>query len=225
LKLSIKNVILLVLMLAAAAAAMLMRPTIRTASLHPRVDFEAVIPRQFDDWVELPFASTAVLNPVQTEALARFYSQVVTRTYANRQGYRIMLSLAYGEEQTDSMRVHSPEICYPAQGFTVSKSSEKLIALIDRKIPITQAVATLSNRIEPLTYFISVGDRVIAPNTSRKIAQLTYGFKGQIPDGLLLRVSSIDPETDNAFQIQEDFLLALNRNLDTKRRQAVFGIR
>ena len=224
-KLSLKNIVLLMLMLITTATAVLMQPTIKTASLHPRVDFEALLPLQFGDWIALPFASFAVMNPVQAEALTRFYSQVVTRTYANGQGYRIMLSLAYGEVQTDSMRVHSPEICYPAQGFTVSRSSEKWIELADRNIPVTQVVATLSNRVEPLTYMISVGDSVITPDSTRKIAQLAYGLRGQIPDGLLLRVSSVDSEIDKAYEIQEKFLQALNKNLNPENRKTIFGIK
>jgi EpsI family protein len=200
-----------------------MHPTMKIALSHPRVDFEEVIPRQFGEWLELPNATRSIPDPVQTEALARFYSQTVSRTYANRRGYRIMLSLAYGEEQTDSMRVHSPEVCYPAQGFEMSRPFVKWIAISEQRIPVTQVVATQGSRVEPLTYFISVGDRVVEPNTSRKIAQLSYGLKGQIPDGLLVRVSSIDAETDKAFEIQKDFLLSLHGSLNAEKRQAVFG--
>lgn len=222
---SIKNWVLLGLMVAAAAGAWVMHPTVKLAELHPRVNFEDVIPRQFGDWKELPNAGTAILNPVQTEALARFYSQTISRTYVNSQGYLIMFSLAYGEEQTDAMRVHSPEVCYPAQGFAISRTTIKRMALDERQIPITRAIATQSNRVEPLTYLISVGDHVVEPNTSRKFVQLSYGFRGQIPDGLLVRVSSIDSQTNRSFEIQEDFLLSLYKNLNTENRRTVFGAR
>ena len=32
-------------------------------------------------------------------------------------GRQIMLSIAYGEDQRDGMKLHYPEVCYPAQGF------------------------------------------------------------------------------------------------------------
>jgi EpsI family protein len=105
----------------------------------------------------------------------------------------------------------------------MSRPFVKWIAISEQRIPVTQVVATQGSRVEPLTYFISVGDRVVEPNTSRKIAQLSYGLKGQIPDGLLVRVSSIDAETDKAFEIQKDFLLSLHGSLNAEKRQAVFG--
>ena len=136
-----------------------------------------------------------------------------------------MLSLAYGEEQTDSMRVNSPEVCYPAQGVALAKASRKLVAVSTRQIPVAQVVATLSNRVDPMTYSISVGDTVVEPDTSRKFAQLRYGFKGLIPDGLLLRVSSIDAEKNKAFEIQEEFQQSLEKSLNADNRRIMFGIR
>lgn len=59
------------------------------------------------------------ITPELANNLDKLYSQTLTRTYINNDGYRIMLSVAYGENQlsSDVTQVHRPEFCYVAQGF------------------------------------------------------------------------------------------------------------
>ena len=40
---------------------------------------------------------------------------------------------------------------------------------------------------------------------SKKIAEMSYGLSGKIPDGMLIRLSSIDSDAEKAFRIQEQF--------------------
>ena len=54
-------------------------------------------------------AKEAIINKI--------YNQTLTRTYINPRGDRIMLSIAYGRDQSDALQMHKPELCYPAQGF------------------------------------------------------------------------------------------------------------
>ena len=34
---------------------------------------------------------------------------------------------------------------------------------------------------------------------------MSYGLSGKIPDGMLIRISSIDPGTANAYEVQAQF--------------------
>jgi hypothetical protein len=40
----------------------------------------------------------------------------------------------------------------------------------------------------------------------QKFAQLGYGLRGAIPDGMIVRVSSIDRQADSAWALQKKFL-------------------
>jgi hypothetical protein len=76
--------------------------------------FEQIIPPSFADWAQVPDGSnTLIVNPQQQEALDNLYTQIVSRTYVQQStGRRLMLSLAYGDNQTFSKLLHRPESCY-----------------------------------------------------------------------------------------------------------------
>lgn len=117
-KLSIRNVVLLALMLLSAGLGAALRPNISLADESAPIDLKAMVPTAFGDWQEQLNLSNQIVDPQQQKKLDEIYSQTLSRTYINRQGYRIMLSIAYGKNQSDALQLHRPEICYPAQGFT-----------------------------------------------------------------------------------------------------------
>jgi EpsI family protein len=80
---------------------------------------ETAVPKGFGEWSEIPEQAVRVVNPQVDQFIKLLYSQTLSRTYVNRDGYRIMLSLAYGDDQRGGLQAHRPEVCYPAQGFTV----------------------------------------------------------------------------------------------------------
>ena len=105
-----------------------------------------------------------------------------------------MLALAYGKDQRDAMQVHYPEVCYPAQGFALQEKQIGTLATERGAIPVTRILTNLGQRIEPVTYWTTVGDRVVQTGLQKKLAEMSYGLSGKIPDGMLIRVSSIDTE-------------------------------
>ncbi|TXG95634.1 MAG: EpsI family protein [Rhodocyclaceae bacterium] len=222
----IKRFVLMVLMISASLVAALLVPRNFLAELNINTDFEKLTPEIFSEWKKVDDEVGVVIDPVQKSELDRFYSQTVSRVYANKAGYRVMLSIAYGKAQTDSLRVHSPEICYPAQGFMILSSKTKTVEFPGgRGIPLTFSVAKSIERVEPLTYLVLVGARASAAGVDRKLAQLEYGLQGVIPDGVILRVSSIDSNTDRAEARQLDFLTSLYRSMALDSRAKLFGLR
>ena len=115
----LRNIILMTLMLAASGLAMALRPTQKIADQGPKVDLEAMIPRVITDWHEEKQPSMQIVDPQQKELIDKIYNQTLSRTYVNDKGYRIMLSIAYGSDQSDTLQLHKPEVCYPAQGFAL----------------------------------------------------------------------------------------------------------
>lgn len=199
-------VLMAALMLAASVSAVALRPTEKLADVGPKVDLESMVPKQFGDWRIDNTILPLLPSPDVKAQLDKIYNQVLARTYVNSSGRRVMLSIAYGGDQSDAMQVHLPEVCYAAQGFQVKKPVEGEIGIADQGIPVRRVVATLGNRFEPITYWITVGDQVVNTGIKRKLAQLKYGFAGRVPDGVLVRASSIGRDEDDAYKLQEVFI-------------------
>ena len=219
----IRNAILLVLMLATSGLAVALRPTHKLAEQGPKIDLETMIPGAFGDWREEKQSSAQIVDPQTKEMIEKIYSQTLTRTYANANGYRIMLSIAYGNDQSDSMQVHKPEVCYPAQGFTLHAKQTGSLALGNGAIPVTRILTTLGQRSEPVTYWTTIGDQVVQSGINKKLIEMSYGLTGKIPDGMLIRVSSIDPETNKAYEIQDQFSAQMLQALAPEYRQRLSG--
>ena len=71
-----------------------------------------------------------------------------------------MLAIAYGDDQRDSMQMHYPEICYPAQGFSLQAKQQGTLQPQMESIPVTRILTNLGRRNEPVTYWTTVGDKV-----------------------------------------------------------------
>lgn len=212
------------LMGAGSVGAILARPSAKVADQGPAFSLESMIPRQFGEWREQPSGYLKVVNPQTQELLDKIYSQVLTRVYANASGYRVMLSLAYGSDQRRSLQVHKPEVCYPAQGFTVEKNEAVQLGTVFGTIPARRLFATLQARQEPLTYWFTVGDTAVLGKTHKRLVDLRYGLTGRIPDGLLFRVSSIDADEARAYQAQEQFVNQLLQSLSPAERKRLSGL-
>jgi EpsI family protein len=218
-----KSLLLLTLMCATAVGAVALRPTHKVADLQPAIDLATLVPARFGDWHEEPQHYASVVNPQQKEMLDKIYNQTLSRTYINAQGYRILLSVAYGGDQSDGMQVHTPEVCYPAQGFQLLGKTKASIALPFGPLLVTHVDTRLGQRREPITYWTTVGDRVVQSGIQKKLVEMSYGFTGRIPDGLLFRVSSIDSEIAAAYVLQANFITQLLGAVTPEQRKRLAG--
>ncbi len=217
-KFSIKNIVLLVLMLVSAALGAALRPTISLADERAPIDLKAMVPTAFGDWREEVDVVARVINPQQKGVIDKIYSQTLSRTYTNKEGYRIMLSIAYGKNQSDALQLHKPEICYPAQGFTLLNKQQYQLDLLGHLIAVTQIETSLGQRFEPVTYWTVVGDHITTGSTDKKLTEMRYALTGVIPDGMLVRLSSIDKNTGDAYALQRQFANAMVESIDPKHR-------
>jgi EpsI family protein len=218
----LRNFLLLILMLAASGIALALRPTEKIAQ-ESTIDLETMIPRAFDDWREVKQNTVPMVDPQQQEMIDKIYTQTLDRTYVNTDGYRIMLAIAYGDDQRDSMQIHYPEVCYPAQGFTLEAKVAGNLTTASGLIPVTRIQTSLGQRNEPVTYWTTIGDQVFQGGIQKKLAEMRYGLNGQIPDGMLVRISSIDPETAHAYEMQTKFADQMLRALTPQNRQKLYG--
>jgi EpsI family protein len=214
----------LILMLAAFVAAIVLRPTHKVADTRNGVELNHMIPSKFGDWTEVKQDNAQIINPQQRATLAKIYSQTLSRTYVNTRGEAVMVSIAYGADQSDSNQLHYPEACYPAQGFQLGATELGVIKTDFGDIRVKRIFAVLGNRTEPLTYWATVGNKVVVGGKEMKLEQLRYGFKGYIPDGLLFRVSSISDHAEDGYNTQQLFVKALVANLKSDYRLRLTGL-
>ena len=181
------------LMVLASASAEYLKPSKRLAEEMPSVNLERIIPMQFGEWVAARESLELIVDPATKGLLSEIYSQILTRTYFNPQGDRIMLSMAYGGEQTKDLQVHLPDVCYAAQGFQIIQNRQDSLSTEYGSLPVKRVLALRENRSEPITYWIVMGKEAVV-GINVKLAQLRYGLTGKVPDGILVRVSSIDAD-------------------------------
>ncbi|AOF83584.1 EpsI family protein [Methyloversatilis sp. RAC08] len=222
-----KNLIMAVvataLMSSAAALAYVLKPDLRAATTVRLEKLEDIVPKQFGDWKLNERASGGLVNPQTEEILNSLYDEILTRTYVNQKGQYVMLSLAFGADQSKATQIHRPEVCYPAQGFQIKKAEKSELLLNEKSIPVMKLVAVAGSRVEPIIYWIVVGDQVVRGWFEQKMAAIDYGVRGLIPYGLLFRVSTIGPDSDKQFEVQQEFLTSLQSAVDEENQTRLFG--
>ena len=221
-----RAVIAAALMAAVAAGGQAMVPTKKLAALRGPFVLADLVPSSFGDWRADPRAITGIVNPQAQEMLDRIYSQVLDRVYVDSLGHRVMVSVAYGDDQSDeSMQMHYPEVCYPAQGFQLKTSVRDEIAVPGGTLVVKRLETQFGvQRFEPVTYWMVIGDQQSVTTWQRKMSEIRHGLKGEIIDGLLFRVSSIDRDSTAAFALQDRFITALVGAMGPRARRQLAGL-
>lgn len=213
----------MVLMLAGAALTYLGKPTQHLADQIGKPDLEVLFPKQFGNWRVDTSIVPVLPSPEVQEQLDAIYNQVLSRTYVNDKGQRVMLSVAYGGDQSDGTSAHRPEVCYPAQGFQISANQRSTVGAVGGSLLVRQLMSRQGLRSEPITYWVVVGNEVVTSGVGQKLAQMRYGLRGIIADGMLVRVSSIDPDMARGHGVQSNFIADMAAALPNPQRLRVFG--
>lgn len=216
----IKAISVFCILISSAIAAVLLTPNFHSIAVVP--DFEKIIPKEFGDWkvVLNPYAQVS-LTTNNNDQLNLLYDQVLMRTYVNSKGEQVMLALAYANEQKQDVKIHRPEVCYVAQGFslvsqqdTVLKAENSSSSILSRRL-----LTKNQSRYEAVSYWIRVGDEYPANGYAARWQILKEGIKGKVLDGILVRASMAVDDAQSAeiaYQNQERFLLELTSKIDPK---------
>ncbi|MFN3915212.1 MAG: exosortase-associated protein EpsI, B-type [Aquabacterium sp.] len=187
--------------------------------------YESIIPEQFGDWVHVPDQNRGVVNPVQEEELMKLYTETVAKLYVHKPtGRALMLSIAYGRDQSTDVQIHTPEECYPSQGFKVKSRALHDVQTDYGPIKAVRMETTLGvQRKEPLTYFIRVGDSVVRGSKERNLSRLEMALQGYLVDGMLFRVSEITTDSSSSFKLQDKFIKDLMNSVGSESRKRLVG--
>jgi EpsI family protein len=226
-----RSAIVTLAMLAALAAAWLMRPRHEVPA--GSVVLETMIPREFGAWKEEATSIVQVATELDRTTGAEIdrpvYDQVLMRTYRrDTDGTLIMLALAYGRQQRQELKIHRPELCYYGQGYDVTPVGERTIVFSRSVRVISQTLMTRNRaRLEPVTYWIRIGDKISESAWQTRWNIFKDGLAGRIPDGILVRASSLiqsDSQSGQALEVQRRFLTDLYGSLSPWARRVITGV-
>jgi len=183
---------------------------------------DKIVPLRIGAW-DYVEASGLVLPP--PDQLAHLlYDQQVARTYTADNQLPIMLLMAYGSSQSGMLQIHRPEICYPASGFRLTATHATRIGLGDgHAIPARQFIAHSDTRTEHVLYWTRIGELLPVSWTQQRLAVIRNNLEGYVPDGLLVRVSTISENVAQAQDALETFTRTMLAGLSLNRRRMLIG--
>ena len=184
---------------------------------------EQAIPKTFGNWRALDDIPTAIVSPEQAATLELIYDQILNRTYVNQNGQRIMLSVTYGKAQNQRMRAHRQEVCYGAQGFEIHHTERQDIIVAGHTVPATRFVALARDRVEPVTYWFTMGDKVVLTYLDRELQKFKYALTGYIPDGYLFRISTLSDKPAESYELERHFAEELLAETDPRLSAKLLG--
>lgn len=158
--------------------------------------FEDLVPSEFDGY-EVISKSGVVLPPPDT-LRDRLYDNLATRVYSAGDDIPVMLLLAYNNTQDGVLQVHRPEVCYPVGGYNLSETREVPFTALDREVPANFFTATGPNRVEQVAYFTRLGDAYPRSWAEQRLSVIRANLAGNIPDGMLMRVSMLSQDTEKS---------------------------
>src|SRR5665213_3638381 len=209
----IQIILVSIALLSSAVLADVLAPRELMARASASLNLQQVIPKQFGTWTLVPdFDPVTPADPegyVKPDAYsARIYSQEVGRTYTDGHGHIVMLMVAYGPVQNFRLKAHRPEMCYTAAGFRISNKTGAAVAYRDGAQPIklTRLIAERESRFEPISYWMRVGNDISTGVIDRQLIRLKYGLRGIIPDGALIRVSTVGLPQEASYRLQDQFI-------------------
>lgn len=188
-----------------------------------RAPLESIIPLQFGEW-RVESRAPAPLIPTADLGEKKEYTELLVRTYRSAQGERVMLSIAYNGEQRGDLKAHRPEFCYRGQGFDISTTEDGVLTTRFGTFPVRRMFARSWRREEPITYWMTIGDEVRLPGLGRHMAMFAHGLSGEIADGMLVRISSLDPDAARAWQLHERFASVLLEHLSARDQARLAGL-
>ena len=189
----------------------------KLGAVAPGLTMEQAVPARIGEWTLMP-NSVAQATLATTEegaaVVAEVYDDVIMRTYVNPQGEQLMVALAYAKEQRQDVKLHLPEICYPAQGYKVLGLAPAVLAVGHggAALPGKHMLARGNGRTEAVTYWTRVGDGYPNAGLAMRIKIFRDGLQGKVSDGILVRASTVvreDGDAARAYQVQEAFLRQL----------------
>jgi EpsI family protein len=179
------------------------------------------MPQRIGPWEQQPNALDQIAATATNLSMEQPYDEIVTRTYRNPGGEIMMLTLAFGRNQRQEIKIHRPELCYPSQGFKVKQLQNASFEGVRSQasgetISGKRMVAAGNSFDEIVSYWIRIGGTYSESAWQTRWTIFREGMNGRMTDGILVRVSQrvnpgVDPE--HSYRVQQEFLQQLVASL------------
>jgi len=211
--------VLIGLMLAAGSGVTFARQPTQRIDYLGSGKLDELIPKRVGNW---EFATTSGLVVPPEDSLSdALYSQLLTRVYVDGDSPPIMLLIAQSAGQTGLLQVHRPEFCYPAGGYQLSPIVPRPLSTGGRSFTVNALTATAPGRIEQILYWTRVGQDMPASWSQQRLSIAMANLRGLIPDAVLARVSTIDPDGNSALPRLAKFVEGLVSALPATARRVL----
>lgn len=182
----------------------------------------ALVPEQIGGWRH---AGTGdVIVSAESATAHTPYDDLLTRVYRSSSAPPVTMLVAYGATQRGDVRIHRPEGCYPAAGFTLSDPEVVLLPFPGMTaVPARIVHAASVLRTEHVLYWIRIGAKFPTDGVEQRWAVIREHLAGRMPDGVLVRLSSPIPQRRRAWEVFHAFLAALLASSPPDARTILFG--
>ena len=216
-----RNLIVGSAMIAAAGVAYARQPTIKVKRLG-KGQVDKMLPTTVGDW-KFESSSGLVLPP--SDSLSdRLYDEISTRVYVSEKRPPVMLLIAYSNTQDGMLQVHRPEVCYPVGGFRLTDS--RII-----NVPVAPGITVASRyfsaesaaRTEQVLYWTRIGRLMPGEWIEQRWAVVDANLRGEVPDGLLFRMSMLTSDEALALNGLQTFARELIATVSPPMRKLLIG--
>lgn len=183
---------------------------------------EGLVPKAIGPW-KFETKSGLVLPPVDP-LTDQIYSDIVTRVYVSEKEPPVMMLIAYSNTQNGMLQLHRPEVCYPASGFALTETMVESIAVNSQmQLATRHFSAEGASRNEQVLYWTRIGSELPTGWLDQRAAVVRANLRGVIPDGILVRLSTIAPDYKAARPVLEAFTRGLIEGLNVPGRKLLVG--
>lgn len=218
--LSRRNMLLGAVLAGASTFAFVRQPAVANPVV-PEKQFDKWVPEQFGQWKTV--SQSGVVLPPPDTLRDRLYDNLVTRVFVAPDRPPVMLLLAYNNAQDGVLQVHRPEFCYPVGGFVLSDTRDITLKANGRAVPANIFTATAPNRIEQVAYFTRLGSAFPRKWSEQRAAVIRANLAGDIPDGMMMRVSALGIDQREAQPLLTDFSRQFIESTNPKMQHLLLG--
>jgi EpsI family protein len=123
------------------------------------------------------------------------------------------------------VQLHRPEVCYYAGGFSIDLSKPVDIQLPHNEvIPARTVTASLGSRHENILYWTRIGNEFPQSQVTQRISMTKANLEGYLADGLLLRMSVLNPDNKASIAQMTSFIEDLLAHSGAGTRRLITGV-
>lgn len=188
----------------------------------PEGALDRIVPRRFGEWRSV--RARDIVLPAESELSDRTYNDVLVRMYESPAGDTVALLLAYGSLQGRDMQLHRPELCYPAAGFGI-RSAETLDLRLPGQPAISARVLDTASQARPeqVLYWTRIGNEFPTSQLAQRWSVVRQNLRGQVPDGILVRMSTVTADMPSALPVLRSFAAAMLEYAPATSRRLLVG--